>query len=244
MGKLDKTQAKLQFDQRKTGNPPGDDAGPGQAGGSEVLAGEEQDLRQILVAMLHSLNQIDGKIDSLSYPMDRMAERLDIIQRGWSSQKERELVQLEQEQALSTDDQTSGRMRAKLTEFQNTALAEFQHLGKYATARVYGEGERPGLALANLIHPNKESNLIIAILADDDSEIREPELIGSRFRDYYESLYTSRVAPDSEELLNYLVHIELPRLVDVDRESLGAPLTLEEMDKAISSSAEGKAPWP
>ncbi|KAJ1140419.1 hypothetical protein NDU88_006771 [Pleurodeles waltl] len=44
---------------------------------SGVPAGEEQDLRQILVVMQYSLTQIDGKIDSLSYRMDRMTERLD-----------------------------------------------------------------------------------------------------------------------------------------------------------------------
>ncbi|KAJ1113536.1 hypothetical protein NDU88_001778 [Pleurodeles waltl] len=58
MGKTDKNQAKL-------------------AKGPDVTSGEEQDLRQILVAMQHSLTQIDGKIDSLSYRMDRMTERLD-----------------------------------------------------------------------------------------------------------------------------------------------------------------------
>ncbi|KAJ1127162.1 hypothetical protein NDU88_005565 [Pleurodeles waltl] len=40
-------------------------------------SGDDQDLRQILVAMQQSLTQIDGKIDSLSYHMDRMSERLD-----------------------------------------------------------------------------------------------------------------------------------------------------------------------
>ncbi|KAJ1201135.1 hypothetical protein NDU88_004950 [Pleurodeles waltl] len=47
------------------------------AEGTGVPTGEEQDLRQILVAMQHSLTQIDGKIDSLSYRMNRMTERLD-----------------------------------------------------------------------------------------------------------------------------------------------------------------------
>ncbi|KAJ1154117.1 hypothetical protein NDU88_006873 [Pleurodeles waltl] len=77
MGKLDKTQAKLQFDRRKAGGPSCEDAGPGPAGGPSMPAGEEKDLRQILVAMQHSLTQIDGKIDSLSYRMDRMSKRLD-----------------------------------------------------------------------------------------------------------------------------------------------------------------------
>ncbi|KAJ1138592.1 hypothetical protein NDU88_004973, partial [Pleurodeles waltl] len=77
MGKADKNQAKLQFDRRKSSGPASDGVDPGLAGGSGVSSGEELDLRQILEAMQHSLTQIDGKIDSLSYCMDRMTEHLD-----------------------------------------------------------------------------------------------------------------------------------------------------------------------
>ncbi|KAJ1165430.1 hypothetical protein NDU88_005858 [Pleurodeles waltl] len=94
----------------------------------------------ILVAMQHSLTQIDGKIDSLSYHMDRMTELLD----------------------------------------------------KHA--------ERL-----------------------DQSE---------------------RVPPDHEAVLDYLTHITMQRLTNVDRETLMAPLTLEEMDGALGGMAEGKALGP
>ncbi|KAJ1160416.1 hypothetical protein NDU88_000918 [Pleurodeles waltl] len=62
-------------------SPAGDGAELGPKKGPDVASGEEQDLRQILVAMQNSLSQIDGKIDSLSYPMteclDKHAEHLD-----------------------------------------------------------------------------------------------------------------------------------------------------------------------
>ncbi|KAJ1208388.1 hypothetical protein NDU88_003774 [Pleurodeles waltl] len=77
MDKADKNQAKLQFDRCKPSGPAGDAAELGPEKGNDTFSGEEQDLRQILVAMQHSLTQIDGKIDSLSYRMDRMTERLD-----------------------------------------------------------------------------------------------------------------------------------------------------------------------
>ncbi|KAJ1130048.1 hypothetical protein NDU88_008404 [Pleurodeles waltl] len=77
MGKKDKNQAKLQFDRRKVSSPAGDGAVVAPEKGPDVASGDEQDLRQILVAMQHSLTQIDGKIDSLSYRMDRMTDRLD-----------------------------------------------------------------------------------------------------------------------------------------------------------------------
>ncbi|KAJ1172032.1 hypothetical protein NDU88_003887 [Pleurodeles waltl] len=164
-----------------------------------------------------------------------------VVDPGGRGRLERELAQLEQEQVLGADDGALGHIRAKLSEFQDTAMAEVQHMGKYAMTRVYGEGERPVSTLAKVIRPNKDNNLTTVIQAEDGSEIRELELIPNRFREYYESLYASRVVQDSEGLLYYLMHNEMPRLADIDRESLGVPLTLEEMNKAIGGMAEGRS---
>ncbi|KAJ1082985.1 hypothetical protein NDU88_003146 [Pleurodeles waltl] len=69
---------------------------------------------------------------------------------------EQDLAQLEQDHRSTAASQTLGQMHAKLLEYQDTALTDVQHLGKYATARMYGEGERPSSVLANLIRPNRE----------------------------------------------------------------------------------------
>ncbi|KAJ1148603.1 hypothetical protein NDU88_001431 [Pleurodeles waltl] len=60
MGKADKNQAKLQFVRHKSNSPACDPAELGMTGGTGVSSGEKQDMRQILVAMQHSLTQIDG----------------------------------------------------------------------------------------------------------------------------------------------------------------------------------------
>ncbi|KAJ1123380.1 hypothetical protein NDU88_001850 [Pleurodeles waltl] len=372
MGKTDKNQAKLQFDSRKSHSPAGNLVEPGSERGPDMPSGEEQDLCQILVAMQHSLTQHDGKIDSLSYCMDRMTERLDkhaerldqsekrvsevedgqtrhvklykevhslrlkvddlearswrnylrivgvaestaidnmegfierllvqllgrttfsdlfVVERAhrslathptpgappcpiierllnyrdrdtalrrarklffYRSQEtrsicktqggrgrlqvlERDLAQLEQDHQNAAASQTLGQIYAKLLEFHGTALAEVQHLGKYANAQMYGEGERPSSVLANLIRPNREQNVIIAVQAADGSEIRGLEHILARLREYYQSLYASRVTPDHEALLENLTHINMPHLTDEDRDILKALLMLEEMDGA------------
>ncbi|KAJ1201927.1 hypothetical protein NDU88_005731 [Pleurodeles waltl] len=97
----------------------------------------------------------------------------------------RELAQLEQDHWNTEDNQTLGKMHAKLLEFQDTALAEIQNLGKYTTSQAYREGERPGSVLANLIPPNREKSIIIAVQAEDSGELRDPELIVARFCEYY-----------------------------------------------------------
>ncbi|KAJ1206723.1 hypothetical protein NDU88_002124 [Pleurodeles waltl] len=50
------------------------------------------------------------------------------------------------------------------------------------------------------------------------------------------------VTPDQEALLDYLTHINMPRLTDKDRDVLMAPLMLEEMDGALTGMGKGKAP--
>ncbi|KAJ1108627.1 hypothetical protein NDU88_006003 [Pleurodeles waltl] len=116
--------------------------------------------------------------------------------------------------------------------------------GKYVTARVYGEGDRPGRVLANLIRPHRDNNAITKVVDADGSELDDPALIAQRFRDYYQDLYTSRVTSTPEVVLDYLTHITLPRLEDTNREELMAPLTLTELSRALGGMAEGKALGP
>ncbi|KAJ1088584.1 hypothetical protein NDU88_001741 [Pleurodeles waltl] len=114
MGKVDKTQAKCQFDQCKKPIPAGDLTETGLAGGTDMSSGEEQDLRQILVAMQQSLIQIDNKIDSLSYQMDRMMERLDTHAERLD-QSERRISEVEDGQtAMATGQAKMGKELATL----------------------------------------------------------------------------------------------------------------------------------
>ncbi|KAJ1218417.1 hypothetical protein NDU88_005997 [Pleurodeles waltl] len=77
MGKVDKSQLKLQFKLQKTLWPCEEGAaapelGP-NASGSELVG----ELHQILNALQLSLTRIDGKIDTFPYRMDRMPESID-----------------------------------------------------------------------------------------------------------------------------------------------------------------------
>ncbi|KAJ1101690.1 hypothetical protein NDU88_006755 [Pleurodeles waltl] len=114
-------------------------------------------------------------------------------------------------------------------------------MGKYATARIYREGERPGAVLVNLACPNREKDTIMVVQAEDGSEITDPEHIANRFCAYYEALYTSKIAPNLEAVLDYLLHIEVPWLTAADIESLMAPLSLEELPRCSLSSPHGSS---
>ncbi|KAJ1198278.1 hypothetical protein NDU88_002120 [Pleurodeles waltl] len=86
-----------------------------------------------------------------------------------------------------------------MQEFQETALSEVRHMGKYAVARVYGEGDRPGKVLANLIRASRSTNLINKTAATDGSILTDPEDVASRFREYYQHFILQ------EEALNLML---------------------------------------
>ncbi|KAJ1175476.1 hypothetical protein NDU88_000764 [Pleurodeles waltl] len=77
MGKADRVQIKLQFEQKKTPKARGEgptvpDPMP-EGGGVET----EADIKQILMSMQYSLMKIDGQINALTYPMDSMSDWID-----------------------------------------------------------------------------------------------------------------------------------------------------------------------
>ncbi|KAJ1203531.1 hypothetical protein NDU88_007316 [Pleurodeles waltl] len=247
MGKTDKNQPKLHFDQRKPQKTVGERAAADTPEREDMPQVEEPEPRQILAAMQQSLAQIDSKIDCLTFRMDRMTERLnkhgDWLDQSSSQAKmnkalmalqtkvddlearshrnnlrivgvaestdidimegyierlldqllgcvtfserfahlEKELAQLEQEHLLTADRHVLCRIHTKLVEFQDTALTEVQHMGTYATAHIYGEAERPGAVLANIAHPNREKDTIMAIQDEDGNVITDPERIANRF---------------------------------------------------------------
>ncbi|KAJ1136281.1 hypothetical protein NDU88_002698 [Pleurodeles waltl] len=77
MGKMDKTQAKLTFDQHRSYKPQEERLEHSFPATCETDTEVEPDIKKILAAMQHSLAKIDGKIDALSFQMGRMNERLD-----------------------------------------------------------------------------------------------------------------------------------------------------------------------
>ncbi|KAJ1134584.1 hypothetical protein NDU88_001035 [Pleurodeles waltl] len=124
---------------------------------------------------------------------------------------------------------------------KNKAILQFDQRKSQNSA---GDRAVAGVVLVNLLCPNREKDTIMVVQAEDGSEITDPKHIANRFCMYYEALYTSKIAPNQEEALDYLLHIELPGLTAADIESFMAPLSLGEMSRAQEGMAEGTPPGP
>lgn len=62
------------------------------------------------------------------------------------------------------------------------------------------------------------------------------------FHTFYSELYTSRLNYSRSHIVQYLQSIDHPTLSAVDRDFLEEPLCLEELQEAVSSMPEHKAP--
>ncbi|KAJ1143799.1 hypothetical protein NDU88_010103 [Pleurodeles waltl] len=171
--------------------------------------------------------KLNRELSALKLKVEDMEDRRQL------QQLESDLSQLERDHSDTADARILGQVHTKIQEYQETAYTEIQHLGKYTTARVYGEGDRPGAVLAGLVRPQRGKNTIVTIQSEGGEEIKDPECIADRFREYYQSLYSSRVNPNPEAVTDYLTHIAMPRLPQADRDALSAPLTLGEISEAL-----------
>lgn len=70
-----------------------------------------------------------------------------------------------------------------------------------------------------------------------------PTQISQVFQDFYASLYNLPSTSSSQiQIDEYIISSQLPSLSPEIREELNAPITLEEVEHAISSAKPGKGP--
>lgn len=79
---------------------------------------------------------------------------------------EQKLVSLEQTLLSGPNEAITQELKRTLEEYHAEADAEIKHMGKYATARVYGEGERPGAVLAQLLKQHRDKSVVSEITTD------------------------------------------------------------------------------
>lgn len=110
--------------------------------------------------------------------------------------------------------------------------------------RIFEQGERSGKLLAWLA---KDPSTIahIANIKDDMGQLlADPAMINARFAQFYELLYTSKTDYTIDTLQHFLGQIDFPVLSEEKKSKLDAPITLKEVQTAISSLQSAKSPGP
>ncbi len=83
---------------------------------------------------------------------------------------------------------------------------------------------------------------ISTIKSLDDQVTTNPVAINDIFKGFYTNLYKAETDFDEPICKQYLDKLELPRISQMDKESLEAPLSLEELHVSLKSLQKGKSP--
>lgn len=160
------------------------------------------------------------------------------------SKLETELHGLEQQYYREATATTIRDIRLKVSEYQDEAERELRFQHKHATARRYGEGDRPSKTLAYLLRPARATTYITSLHQSDAEVVHSPPAILAVVRDYYAKLYTAQATPSETELEHYFDSIALVWLDNERREYLDEPYTVEDIKKVIGGMQADKAPGP
>ncbi len=108
--------------------------------------------------------------------------------------------------------------------------------------KYYLESERPSHLLALRLKECESKAYISAIKSSDDQVTTNPVAINDIFKGFYTNLYKAETDFDEPICKQYLDKLELPRISQMDKESLEAPLSLEELHVSLKSLQKGKSP--
>lgn len=112
----------------------------------------------------------------------------------------------------------------------------------YSKQRQYKCGERAGRLLAYLAHPDQRPPMVVSLHTTDSALLTDPDEVAGEFRSFFASLYSSATNNPRDEIVSLLSDIELPSLTQSQFELLEAPITEDEVAKAMSLLNLSKAP--
>ncbi len=108
--------------------------------------------------------------------------------------------------------------------------------------KYYFESERPSHLLALRLKECESKAYISAIKSSDDQVTTNPVAINDIFKGFYTNLYKAETDFDEPICKQYLDKLELTWISQMDKESLEAPLSLEELHVSLKSLQKGKSP--
>lgn len=108
--------------------------------------------------------------------------------------------------------------------------------------KYYFESERPSHLLALRLRECESKAYVSAIKSSDDQVTTNTMILNNIFEDFYTNLYKSETDFDESFCKEYLGKLVLPLIPQMDKDSLEAPLSLEELHEALKCLQKGKSP--
>ncbi|KAJ1217657.1 hypothetical protein NDU88_005250 [Pleurodeles waltl] len=116
------------------------------------------------------------------------------------------------------------------------------HDYNYHLTRLQTEGDGSSRMLAWLLREDRQQSPIGAIRVGAHDMATTQVEINETFRKYYSNLYTKRTSCTASQLEAFLTDSLLPQLSQTDREKIETPMTMDEIELALTQLPRNKAP--
>uniref|UniRef100_A0A669DGZ9 Reverse transcriptase domain-containing protein n=1 Tax=Oreochromis niloticus TaxID=8128 RepID=A0A669DGZ9_ORENI len=198
-------------------------------------------------------NDIPGTSASVLWEAGKAVMRGKII--SFSSHKKKEenkniqeleknIKSLEKAYVSHQDQEILNNLRKTKLELNEIINKKTKFLVQRLRLQNYEHGNKSGQFLANQLKINKEKTTICAVKDLSGNTIYDLKKINKIFRDFYETLYTPQINPSKNEIDQFLDNITLPKLLDTQAMALDSPLMPGELQEALISMPNNKAPGP
>lgn len=130
-------------------------------------------------------------------------------------------------QKLHFSNQQATRLSSLKEEYDLLSQSKAEFISHRTRQKYYFESERPSHLLALRLRECESKAFISAIKSSDDQVTTHPMI---------------KFVKSESVCKEYLDKLELPRITQMDKDSLEAPLSLEELHEALKSLQKGKSP--
>ena len=180
-------------------------------------------------------------------------ERLSHIAPGYERLTNKQQRQLELMEAIlqidrqhsTTANPTLQTERLKLqTEFDLISTNKAEFLLRRTKGTYYEYGNKASRLLARQLKHQSSSQFITQIRKDPQTLVTDPTEINNIFASYYSDLYKSEASSDTTLMNKFLNNLVFPSVDTNSKNTLDAPLRLEEVKASLKLMQTGKAPGP
>lgn len=155
---------------------------------------------------------------------------------------ESQLKILEGKNQASFSEQMATKIRILKTELNQLLRVKAEFLIQRTRQNYYFNGSRPSHLLALQLRNNEKYANIPAIRLCSGELTNDQQDINNAFQSFYSNLYTSESTCDNATISSFLSSLNLPTLSTDESETLGQPITLQELKESLKPMNKGKSP--
>lgn len=152
------------------------------------------------------------------------------------------IKRLDEEYYTTKSDEVSKELKTSRDMLSDLLTRKAEKDMLFAQQRLPEFGNKPNKFLARLANNAHPKFFITAVKDENGQRHTDNKYINERFRQFYEELYSSETDCGGLKDSNFLNSLNIPQLTEDQANLLEGPITLLEIDTAISSLQLGKSP--